>query len=263
MNQAQRAEAVPMKISAVIPTLREACWIAESVAGARAIADEVLVADGGSEDGTAAIARAAGARVVQARRGRGSQLAAGARAASHSVLLFLHADTRLPAEARGSIESALADPDVLGGNFFLRFAPPSHVGQLFTHVYDLRRRTLGIYYGDSPLFVRREAYDRLGGFPEQPLFEDYAFIRRLERTHRTRYVRDVVAVTSDRRFRRRPVQTLALWAALQALYSLGAPPGLLASWYSAIRARPADAPSRTGPLQPAGSVPTRHSETAR
>lgn len=232
-----------VRVSAVIPTWQEADWIADAVASARAIADEVLVADGGSPDATLAIARAAGASVVTAQRGRGQQLAAGARAASGNVFLFLHADTRLPREARPAIERALLDPAVMGGNFFLRFEPPTAVSRVFTRLYDLRRRALGIYYGDSPLFVRRDAYERLGGFPPHALFEDYAFIRRLERAGRTRYVREVAATTSSRRYEQRPLETLALWAALQSLYSLGAPPDWLARWYSAARA------ARSGPAQ--------------
>ena len=224
------------RISAIIPTWQEADWITGSVAAAQAIADEVLVADGGSSDGTPDIARRAGALVVAAPRGRGRQLATGARAASGDVLLFIHADTHLPREARAAMLRALMDPSVVGGNFFLRFDPPTRVGQLFTRVYDLRRRALAVYYGDSPLFVRRRVYERLGGFPEQALFEDHAFIRRLERAGRTAYVRDVVAKSSSRRYEQRPLRTLALWAALQSAYSLGAPPDWLARWYAVVRA---------------------------
>jgi rSAM/selenodomain-associated transferase 2 len=222
-------------ISAIIPTWQEGECIARAVRAARAVADEVIVADGGSPDSTVAEAHAAGARVVHAPRGRGQQLAAGARAASGDVLLFLHADTLLPPEARRAIERALHDPRVLGGNFLLRFEPASRVSRLFTFIYDARRRTLGIYYGDSPLFVRRHDYHRLGGFPEQPLFEDYAFARLLQRSGPTRYVREVAAVTSSRRYADRPVSTLVQWTVLQALYSLGAPPRALARWYAPIR----------------------------
>jgi rSAM/selenodomain-associated transferase 2 len=223
-------------ISAIIPTWQEGEWIARAVCSARAVADEVIVADGGSPDKTVAEARAAGARIVQAPRGRGRQLAAGARAASGDVLLFLHADTLLPSEARLSIERALVDRRVIGGNFLLRFEPATALSRVFTSLYDVRRRALGIYYGDSPLFVRRKDYERLGGFPEQALFEDYAFARVLQRSGQTRYVRDVAAVTSSRRYVDRPWSTLMQWTVLQALYSLGAPPEALARWYAPIRA---------------------------
>ena len=221
-----------MKVSAIIPTWQEEGRIGPAVAAARTIADEVVVSDGGSTDRTTPIARAQGAVVLQEARGRGQQLAAGAARASGDVLLFLHADTLLPPEARGSLERVLQDPRVSGGNFFLRFEPrEAPVGRLFTWLYDVRCRVLRIYYGDSPLFVRSEVYWRLGGFPAQPLFEDWAFIRRLERSERTVYVRDVEAVTSGRRYEKRVLRTLGTWVILQTLYSLGASPRRLARWY--------------------------------
>jgi rSAM/selenodomain-associated transferase 2 len=221
-----------MRLSAVIPTWQEEARIGRAVAAARDIADEVVVSDGGSTDRTAAIARAEGAVVLQEARGRGQQLAAGAAHASGDVLLFLHADTLLPPEARGSLERVLQDSRVSGGNFFLRFEPrDAPVGKLFTWLYDVRCRVLRIYYGDSPLFVRREVYWRLGGFPAQPLFEDRDFIRRLERAGRTVYVRDVEAVTSGRRYENHVLRTLGTWVILQTLYSLGASPTRLARWY--------------------------------
>jgi rSAM/selenodomain-associated transferase 2 len=243
-----------MMLSAVIPSWQEAGWIEASVAAARAVADEVIVADGGSTDATQALARRAGARVIVAPRGRGQQLAAGARAASGDVLLFLHADTYLPPEARRAIARALEAPELVGGNFFLRFEPPTTIGRLFTRIYDLRRRSLGIYYGDSPLFVRRSVYERLGGFPSQALFEDYAFARRLARAGRTRYVRDVAAVTSGRRYEARPLQTLVLWVGLQALYSAGIAPDRLARFYAAVRARPGSTLPGPEPTGRAGSA---------
>jgi rSAM/selenodomain-associated transferase 2 len=225
-----------MRLSAIIPTWQEEARIGEAVAAARAIADEVVVSDGGSTDRTAAIARSMGARVVQEVRGRGHQLAAGADHASGDVLLFLHADTVLPVEARAAVERALQDPQVCGGNFFVRFEPEeSEVARLFTWLYDLRRRALGIYYGDSPMFVRKDVYRRLGGFPSQPLFEDYAFIRRMERSARTRYVRHVHAVTSGRRYENRVLRTVARWVALQTLFSLGVSSARLARWYGDAR----------------------------
>ena len=221
-----------MRLSAIIPTWQEEARIGGAVGAAREIADEVVVSDGGSTDRTAAIARAQGAVVLQEARGRGQQLAAGAARASGDVLLFLHADTVLPPEARGALERVLEDPRIAGGNFFLRFEPrDAPVGRLFTWLYDLRCRVLRIYYGDSPLFVRREVYWRLGGFPAQPLFEDYAFIRRLERSGGTVYVRDVEAVTSGRRYENRVLRTLGTWVVLQTLYSFGASPTRLARWY--------------------------------
>jgi rSAM/selenodomain-associated transferase 2 len=222
-------------VSVVIPAWREADEIAAATRSALRIADEVVVADAGSPDGTGAIAEAAGARVVNAPKGRGAQLAAGARAARGDVLLFLHADVRLPPEARDAIARALADETVAGGNFFLRFVPETRAARLFTWANDARRRWLGIYYGDSGIFVRRSVYASLGGIRDLPIFEDYEFVRRLERSHRTAYVRDVVARASARRFERAPISTLLTWTLLQLGYSLGVSADALAKFYRDIR----------------------------
>ena len=168
-------------LSAIIPTYREACGIADAVAAAGAVADEVIVVDSGSNDGTAEIAARAGAKLVHAPRGRGVQLGTGATAARGKVLLFLHADARLGAGARFAIHRALSNPRVVGGNFRLRFDSGTPAACLFSVANDLRRRWLHIYYGDSAIFVRKDIYERLGGFRPIPLFEDYDLVRRLER----------------------------------------------------------------------------------
>ena len=222
-------------MSAVIPTWCERGAIAGAVATAARVADEVIVADAGSPDDTAAIARAAGARVVDAPRGRGRQLATGAAAARGDVLLFVHADARLPPAARAAIERALADPEVGGGNFRLRFEPATAWARLFSRADDLRRRWLRIYYGDSGLFVRRAVYDALGGYRPLPILEDHDLARRLERATRTVYLREVAIVASARRFEGAPVRTLAIWAAIQGLASAGVAPERLARLYADLR----------------------------
>lgn len=113
------------EISIIIPTWNEAPLIANAVASAFRVADEVVVADAGSPDGTAEIAASTGARVVQAMKGRGTQLDAGARAARGDVLLFVHADARLPPRARSAVLKSLSDPRMVGGNFLIRFLPES------------------------------------------------------------------------------------------------------------------------------------------
>ncbi|MEM1415739.1 MAG: glycosyltransferase family 2 protein [Myxococcota bacterium] len=224
-----------MRLSVVIPTWCEAETVAACVAHARGIGDEVIVADACSPDGTARRASAAGAQVVEAPRGRGPQLDAGASAARGDALLLLHADTRLTAGAREAIEHALRDPATVGGNFRLRFEPAGPWASLFAAANDLRRRALGIYYGDSAIFVRREVHAALGGFGDHPLMEDYAFVRRLEQTGRTAYVTHVEALSSARRFADAPLRTLAVWALVQGLYEVGVPTPWLARLYTDIR----------------------------
>jgi rSAM/selenodomain-associated transferase 2 len=222
-------------LSVLIPAFREATQIADAVTQARLVADEVVVADGGSDDGTVELARGAGATVVMSPKGRGPQLDAAARASTGEALLFLHADARLPPQARGCVQRALAEPAIVGGNFHLRFVPHSGWAQLFSGANHLRRRLFCIYYGDSAIFVRRRVYDALGGFRALPILEDYEFVRRLERHGKTAYVREVSVTASARRFQRAPVRTLAAWTMLQALYSAGVSAERLAAHYHDAR----------------------------
>ena len=221
-------------ISVIIPTWCEEALVASAVKAALALGDEVIVADGGSPDGTAAAARGAGARVVTAHGGRGPQLHAGACSARGDILLFLHADARLPPGARRAIHEALGGKEsILGGNFRLEFVPASFAARLFTWANDARRRWLRIYYGDSAIFVRRATYEALGGFRTLPILEDYELVRRLERAGRTVYVRHVTVEASARRFERAPLRTLAIWTMLQVLYSaFGVSPHRLARFYA-------------------------------
>lgn len=223
------------RVTAVIPTWCEGEEIEAAVSAALEVADEVIVADAGSPDDTAARAAGAGARVIQAQRGRGPQLDAGAAAAAGDVLLFLHADVRLPPAGRDAIDRALADAAVLGGNFRLSFTPPTPWARVFSGANDLRRRTLGIYYGDSAIFVRRQVFEDIGGFGTLPVMEDYAFVQRLEAAGRTIYIRDVEVAASSRRFASAPVRTALTWALMQGLYSSGVSPAVLSRIYTDIR----------------------------
>lgn len=222
----------PLGISAIIPTWCEAARIAACVRHAREVADEVLVVDAMSPDQTARLAQEAGAQVVLlADRGRGPQLHAGALAAKGDVLVFLHADAELGAGARDAIVRALGEPEIGGGNFYLRFWPAGRFARFCTWANHMRRRWLRIYYGDSAIFVRRRVYGALGGFRAMPILEDYEFVRRLERQYKTAYVRDVEVRASARRFAAHPFSTLFLWGLIQALFMLGVPAGRLARLY--------------------------------
>ena len=227
-----------MTLSVIVPTLDEAARIGARLRelAVRAV-DEVIVVDGGSHDGTTEIARAQpGVQVVVAPRGRGRQLNAGARAARGDVLLFLHADTELPEDVRAWVERTLADPSVVAGAFRVRTVADvgrNWLGPLL-RIADIRSHVTRLPYGDQALFVRREAFERVGGFPDEPLMEDVELVRRLRRIGRVVTVPAYVRA-SGRRFLRHPIAgTLAMWT-FPTLYRVGVPPRILARLYRNVR----------------------------
>lgn len=227
-----------VRVSVVVPVLDEAAQIADVLDHLAAQgADEVVVVDGGSCDGTAAAARAHRSvpRVLEAGGGRAAQCNAGAAATSGDALLVLHADSRLPAGGLDAVRGALADPDVVGGNFALRFgAGRDAFSRALAAVYAAQRR-LGFYYGDSSVWLRRSAFDALGGFRELPIMDDYDLVRRLERAGRTVCLPGP-ATTSDRRWRALGIpRTVLSWVVIRWLYVLGVPPARLAGLYARVR----------------------------
>ncbi len=224
----------PAMISVIIPTLDEARRLPALLRALAAedAAAEVVVADGGSGDGTPRLAAALGARFVAAPQGRGAQLRAGADAARGDVLLFLHADSRFPAGGLARIREALdAAPHAVGGNFRLVFDGGTSFDRRLTRFYNWMR-CRGLYYGDSGIFVRRSAYDAIGGYRPYAVMEDYDFVARLERFGETIRVDEPPLVTSSRKFRgRRSHRIVAGWLVLHALYHLGVPPERLARMY--------------------------------
>lgn len=224
-------------ISVIIPTLNEADTLGETLdAVGRLGGDlEVIVVDGGSGDGTAELARRRGARLVTSGRGRGLQMHAGAEAARGRALWFLHADTRPSGGCAALIVEALQDPSVVAGNFQVSFDGGGRPARFLTWLYP-RLRRLGLCYGDSAIFVRREAYERAGGFRPFPIFEDLDLVRRLRRRGRVAHLPAVVN-TSSRRFEGRSFSlTFARWAFLQVLYWLGVNPRTLGRMYAPVRA---------------------------
>jgi rSAM/selenodomain-associated transferase 2 len=225
-------------VSVVVPVLDEARalpGLLEHLAGLPG-AWEVIVADGGSRDGSVAIARAHPRvdGVVESRGGRAAQLNAAARTARGEVLLFLHADTRLPAGAWASIARALRDFRVLGGNFALRFDGGDRFSRVLGAWYAGQRR-LGIYYGDSAIWLRACAFVALGGFRPLAIMDDYDLARRLERAGRTCRLPGP-AVTSARRWRALGVpRTVLSWVVIRWLFLAGVPAERLAALYRPAR----------------------------
>jgi rSAM/selenodomain-associated transferase 2 len=228
-----------VRLSVVVPVLDEARRIRDHLLTLQRVGglDEIVVVDGGSRDGTPDIARGVpGVRVLSAPRGRGMQLNAGARAARGDVLLFLHADASLPLDAASWVAGALADPGVVAGAFRLRTIAdggPHWLAPLL-RLADLRARLTRFPYGDQAVFVRRAAFELVGGFPDQPLMEDVELARRLRRVGRIRTVAGVVRV-SGRRFLANPVRAILAMRLFPLLYRLGVSPGRLARLYGAPR----------------------------
>jgi rSAM/selenodomain-associated transferase 2 len=225
-----------MKISVVIPTLNEELSIGETLEKVNSLENicEIILVDGGSLDKTLEIARKFGLKTIQTKPGRGLQLDAGARAAKGDVFWFLHADTLPPEDGGAQIFNALRDKQVVGGNFEIRFQGDSRAAKFLTWLYP-KLRLLGLCYGDSAFFVRREFYEKSGGFTPLPLFEDVEFYQKLKRYGRFVHLKSFV-VSSSRRFEKRSFAlTFARWSLFQGLYWIGVSPEILARYYFPIR----------------------------
>ena len=227
-----------MRISIIVPALNEAEGIAAELAGLASLRQrghEVIVVDGGSSDDTAVLARRASDRVASAARGRASQMNAGAALARGEVLLFLHADTRLPENADARILGGLAASGKAWGRFDVRIEGESRLLPVIAFFMNRRSRATGIATGDQAIFVRREAFDRVGRVPPLELMEDIALSRSLKRVSRPLCLADE-AVTSGRRWERRGVlRTVLLMGWLRLAFFLGAAPANLARLYDGER----------------------------
>ena len=222
-------------LSIVIPALNEAHGLAgvlQALAPLQASGTQVIVADGGSTDNTAALARAAGAWVVLSPQGRARQMNAGAAHAAAHTLLFLHADTQLPPNADQLIAKALATGSLpVWGRFDVRIDGKSCWLPLVAQLMNWRSRLSSVATGDQALFMTRAAFDAVGGFPVQPLMEDIEMCGRLRVLSRPACLHERV-VTSGRRWDTRGVwRTIWLMWRLRLAYWRGAAPDQLAQRY--------------------------------
>lgn len=220
-----------MRVSVIVPTL-DAARLLPATLSALSGADEIIVADGGSSDGTAAVASRLGALVIAAPRGRGAQLAAGARQATGDWLLFLHADTVLAAGWRDEALAFCRDPANLRRAGAFRFALDDDSAQArrLEALVRWRTRALGLPYGDQGLLLSQAFYDALGGFRPLPLMEDVDMVRRIGR--RAIAALSTPATTSADRWRRDGWRLRSLRnIACLALYFAGAPPRFIQRIY--------------------------------
>ncbi|MGH6684187.1 MAG: TIGR04283 family arsenosugar biosynthesis glycosyltransferase [Pseudolabrys sp.] len=220
-----------MKLSIIMPVLDEAAEIEAALAALaplRMRGIEVIVVDSGSRDGTSDLARSLADRVITAPRGRAEQMNAGAAAANGDVLLFLHADSRLPEDADRLVLDRLARSGRAWGRFDMRF--DNGLG-LIALMMNWRSRLTGIATGDQALFVTLTAFEHAGGFPAIALMEDVALSTKLKRISRPLAL-DVRVTTSARRWRKHGViRTVLLMWRLRLAYFLGADPAKLAQVY--------------------------------
>jgi rSAM/selenodomain-associated transferase 2 len=225
------------RLSIVVPVLNEAAGIAaalRALAPFRQRGGEVIVADGGSTDATVETARPFADRVLVAPRGRASQMNAGAAAATGDVLLFLHADTTLPDNADGLLLYGLADTGRVWGRFDVKIEGRHPLLHMVAGMMNWRSQITGIATGDQAMFVTREAFTAVGGFPDIPLMEDVALSKRLKRLGRPLCLA-VRVRTSGRRWEQRGVvSTILLMWRLRLAYWLGAEPAALARRYGYV-----------------------------
>ena len=217
-------------VTVIIPKLNEAAWIAASITSAFAAGvDEVIVADGGSNDATVQIATGKGARIVTAQPMRSRQMNRAADAAAGDVLIFLHADTLLPPGAAAAVLDALARADF--GAFRIRFAERSARLRVAAGMINLRTAITRWPWGDQAQFLRRDVFRDIGGFREIPIMEDYEMALRMRRRGKTRML-PLAVTTSGRRFLRKGVLRTAIanWSII-ASYHRGVSPDELARAY--------------------------------
>jgi rSAM/selenodomain-associated transferase 2 len=220
------------QVSIIIPVLNEAARVAQAIDRACATGPlEVIVVDGGSNDGTYKIAAAQRCHVLQSKQGRGVQQNTGARHAQGSVLLFLHADTWLPADGVQQIQRACENPLVRVGCFRQRIEAHGFAYRLLECGNAIRAKRLGLPYGDQGLFFRRSFFEELGGFPETALMEDWLLMRRARCRARPALLPGPLHV-SARRWQQHGVvrQTLRNWMLVTAA-ALGVSPEKLATFY--------------------------------
>jgi rSAM/selenodomain-associated transferase 2 len=225
------------RLSIVVPVRNEAAGLEQSLARLqplRAAGVELTVVDGASDDASAELARPLADRVLRSAAGRALQMNVGAAVGDRPLLLFLHADTELPANAVPALLAAL-DGGFDWGRFDVAIEPATPLLRLVAATMNLRSRVSAICTGDQALFMRREAFDAVGGFPSQELMEDVEISRRLRRRGRPACLRLRVRTSSRRWLRHGVLRTVLLMASLRLRYALGAEPAELARRYREAR----------------------------
>ncbi len=218
-------------ISIIIPTLNEESSLVGLARTLQGKVGEIIVVDGGSSDGTLTLARNLGFKVEQSLPGRAVQLNRGAACATGKIMLFLHADTRLPEDFTKPILETLARKDVIAGAFSLAIENAGSGLRFIAFWANIRSRFLHLPYGDQAIFLLKDQFYRIGGFPELPIMEDFCFVRKAKAMGRIHILRDK-ATTSARRWERLGIARTTLINQLVVVgFLLHIPPKYLRSLY--------------------------------
>ena len=223
---------VPVRISVLIPALNEAAIISAVVQHAKdALPEqELIVIDGNSVDDTATIA-ATQAKVLRSSRSRGASLNEAAALAVGDVVLFLHADTRLPNDAYTEILRVLRDSHVVGGAFRFSFDERSAIARVIAAWVNLRSRSFNVFFGDQALFIRKDVFLRAGGFRDWNLMEDFEILHRLRRLGTLRLTRSAIATSARRHVEDGWLRTMGTVWLVTWLHFFGVSPDTLAALY--------------------------------
>lgn len=228
------------RLSIIIPVLHERAGINATLEQLRRQTHisrcQIIVVDGDPDGSTLAVVESPGVMGMVSRPGRSVQMNAGARAATGDILLFLHADTRLPADALVKIEDLLSDPTIVAGAFSLGIDSPRWVLKVIAFRANMRSRSNRIPYGDQAIFIRKTYFDRIGGYAEIPLMEEIDLMRRIKRDRQRIHIFKDRVLTSPRRWEAEgPLYTTFRNQLLVLLYYLGVSPDRLASFYRSHR----------------------------
>lgn len=223
------------RISMIMPVLNEEGIIEDTIRSLNDPRLELIVVDGGSRDKTTSIVSRYDVRLIPSIPGRGRQMNHGARCATGDILLFLHGDAKITEKGIDAILKTMEDPLIIGGAFRLAIDSRSPYLSLVAFWANMRSIIFGLPYGDQGIFVRRSAFEEIGGYQDVPIMEDLEFIRRLKRRGKISILGESVSVSSRRWDKEGPIYATFRNLILSALFLLGVSPDRLYKWYKEVR----------------------------